>query len=38
MLDLARHPYFEEFVDENTEVKSYILKKKIARLHLQGRL
>lgn len=28
MLDLARHPYFEEYIDEQSGVKSYILKKR----------
>ena len=27
MYDLSRHPYFEEYVDERSGVKSYILKK-----------
>ena len=27
MYDLSRHPYFEEYVDEKSGVKSYILKK-----------
>lgn len=34
MLDLARHPYFEEYIDKQTGVKSYILKEKVARLQL----
>ncbi len=33
MVDLARHPYFEEFIDPESGVKSYILTKKVARLH-----
>ena len=27
MYDLSRHPYFEEYTDEKSGVKSYILKK-----------
>lgn len=34
MLDLSRHPYFEEFVDEKTGVKSYILRKRVAELQM----
>lgn len=34
MFDLTKHPFFEEFIDEKTGVKSYILKEKVARLQL----
>lgn len=34
MFDISKHPYFEEYTDENTGVKSYILKEKVARLQL----
>ena len=32
MYDLSKHPYFEEFLDPKTGVKSYILKERVADL------
>lgn len=32
MLNLEQHPFFEEYVDEKTGVKSYILRKKVAQI------
>lgn len=32
MFDISRHPYFEEYIDEKSGVKSYILKEKVAEL------
>ncbi len=32
MLNLDKHPYFKEYVDEKTGVKSYFLTKKVAKL------
>ena len=32
MLDLANHPYFEEYTDPKSGVKSYILKQRVAQL------
>ena len=34
MFDISKHPYFEEYIDEKSGVKSYILKEKVARLQL----
>jgi len=34
VLNLEKHPYFEEFIDPATGVKSYILKEKVAKLQL----
>lgn len=31
-LSLSKHPYFEEFIDPQSGVKSYILKEKVAQL------
>ncbi len=31
-LNIAAHPYFEEYIDPKTGVKSYILKEKVARV------
>ena len=33
MLNLDKHPYFSEFADPESGVKSYILTKKVARVH-----
>ena len=32
MLNLEKHPYFEEYIDEKTKVKSFILKERVAEL------
>ena len=32
MYDLSRHPYFEEYTDPKSGVKSYILKKRVASI------
>lgn len=33
MIDLANHPYFKEYIDEKTGVKSYFLKEKVSQMH-----